>query len=197
MLNLQNHAIIALKGRAGAGKSTAATLLVDRFHIRGQRTRRMSFAAPLKEVCNDVFGTAFGVPRTAFFGSQADKNAPLEAIPGWTGRKILQYIGTEGFRHVSQDTWPNYAINKAREYLSTDYQHVIFDDLRFLSEADAVRKAGGVIVEIKGGHANQGGTDQGIKGHASESEVALIEPDHIIVNDGELSEFYDLLGALL
>lgn len=195
---LEQRPLIAFKGRAGAGKSTATGYLIKALQKKGKRAFRMSFAAPLKKTCAEIFGTAFDIDSSAFFGSQEEKNAPLPQIPGWSGRMILQHIGTEGFRHVSKDVWPKYAINKALTHLELDgYDHMVFDDLRFLSEAEAIKAAGGYIIEMVGGHDKQGGQDQGIKGHASEAEVALINADLKIVNDTSLEDLQAKLEALL
>ena len=195
---LSDFAIIAFTGKAGAGKTTAATYVANSLSSKNKRAKKAAFADPLKKLCCDVYSVAFGVPKTAFYGSQDAKNRELVSLPGWSGRKILQHIGTEGFRHVSPGVWANYAINYAQLSLKMDnYDHVILDDLRFISEADAVRKAGGIVVGIQGGHANQGGAAQGIPGHVSETETALVVPDRILINDGTLEEFHTKLEKRL
>lgn len=191
--------IIAFMGRAKSGKDTACAVLKEEFDAV-----KLAFADPLKAVCHDIFGKAFGVPSKAFYGSQDDKNRSLESygLGDWSGRKILQYIGTEGYRHIDSEVWPRYAAARVKEYKSLFEQHpdkgqlvIVFSDARFQSEVDVVHELGGVIVRLTRDPAQNG--NEGIAGHASEMEMDQIEPDFIIDNaNNTLPEFKEQVLTL-
>lgn len=197
-MSITHHRFIGFKGKAGAGKTTATDVLVGLLTNQKKHATRMSFASPLKALCHEVFSIAFNVGPEAFYGSQDQKNADLDQLPGWSGRKILQHIGTEGFRHISPEIWPNYAINAASSLIdSTEMNYVVFDDVRFVSEAAAIQRAGGVVIGLSGGHTKQNTAPQGIVGHASEADVDLIKPDYTINNEGSIKDLTSLLEAML
>lgn len=198
--------VIGFTGNAGAGKTTAARYLVDRVrkapvtamvpaanfaeaflagqaHLQRASAEVLSLATPLKEVCFKIYNRA---PREAFYGSQEEKEAPLEAYPGWTGRRILQHIGTEGFRSVCSDIW----VQVMRANLEARTGLIVIDDIRFVNEAAGLAD----IAEIY--RINRPGLATGT--HASELEIAHIPVVGEINNDEEgLETFYAKLDRVL
>lgn len=189
-----HYPIIGFTGRASAGKDTCGDYIKAIEQIRGKSVVKMACADHLKKVCSDVFFYAFDVPATAFFGTQAEKEAPLEAIPSWSGRRILQYIGTEGFRHIHDEVWSRAMIGRARSLINDALcDLVVVTDVRFLSEAVAIKEAGGLIVRVKRPEA-----DRVPAVHASESQLAEIKEDYVIDNQGkELYLLEKLVGEFL
>jgi hypothetical protein len=175
-----HYPVIGFTGRASAGKDTVANY-VKKYYARHERiAMKIACADPLKKICTEVFGKAYGVNPISFYGTQAEKEAPLEALPNWTGRRILQYIGTEGFRHIDDEVWPRLMIAEARHMLSNDLADMILvADVRFLSEAEAIKKAGGIVVRVKRPEA-----DAVSSAHASETQLAEIKEDYVIDNQG-------------
>lgn len=171
--------IIGFTGRAAAGKDTVCNYIVEYLKTKNKMAVKIACADPLKELCADIFGRALQVPRKAFFGNQVEKEMFLRAVPGWSGRKILQYIGTEGFRHVSPTIWADYMIGHANHTLDTGADIVLVSDVRFLSEANAIHKAGGLVVRVKRPEA-----DSVISSHQSETELLNIQEDYILDNQG-------------
>lgn len=142
--------IVALCGAIGSGKDTVADYLVDEF---GYEHRK--FSDELKGVCRRVF-EPLGAERRHFYGTQADK---AETIPGLnvSGRRILEVVGTEGFRAVYSDVWARLALLGA--------ERVVLSDLRFTNEYTLVRAAGGVVWRtVRAGH------ERTRTGHVSDSE---------------------------
>jgi hypothetical protein len=191
--------ILGITGRAGAGKDTVSDFICELVKLRSKhfhQATKIACADPLKEMCFDVFSTAFDVPREAFYGSQAQKEALLESVPGWSGRRILQYVGTEGFRHVHEDVWSKLMIGRARKLLDHPSNHtklVVVSDIRFLSEANAIQNAGGLIVRVKRPEA-----DLQTSSHKSETELSEIKEDYVIDNKGrELYLLRDLVEEFL
>lgn len=172
--------IIGLTGRAAAGKDTVANYMVGALLARNQRAMKIACADQLKRICADLFNTAFQVPPEAFYGTQAEKEAPLEAVPGWTGRKILQFVGTECFRAIHPQIWSREMIGRALELVTIrQYKLIVVSDIRFISEATAIQNAGGMVIRIKRPEA-----DAVEAVHASETELQDIKEDYVIDNQG-------------
>ena len=134
-----------------------------------------------------------------------------------TARYALQTLGTEWGRDCYGNVWIEYGVNTAKKLLADPYRRydpkrglywienprfgqevideaplgVVFSDLRFRNEFDAVKSANGILVRVKRTGAD-GKT--GVAGHASEEEQKTI-PDSefhlIITNDGTLEDLYD------
>lgn len=174
---------IALLGRAGSGKDTAASLLAEKYgHVR------VAFADALK-------GMALAVdPMIA-----ADMHyAPIRLSEhvgrvGWDRakrtpevRRFLQRLGAEGVRDtIGEDTWINLADRTVQENLAAG-RPVALTDVRFPNELEYVRRHGFTLVWID---------RLGVAGgeHSSESAVGPEDADEHVVNDGSLA---DLLGQL-
>lgn len=187
------YPIIGITGRAAAGKDTVGNFIYFAGQHKGKDVCKIACADQLKDICYSVFNRAFAVPAAAFFGTQEEKETPLENVPGWSGRRILQYIGTEGFRHVHDDVWSNVMIGHARKLIENGTDLVVVTDVRFISEANAIQNAGGIVVRIKRPEA-----DSVVSTHASELQLADIKEDFIIDNQGrELYLLEKLVGDFL
>lgn len=166
--------LIGITGLAGAGKSTAANLLVSSHGFR-----RLSLAQPVRDML-----AALGVsPRQM----SDEKNTPIDWAGGKTPRQMMQTLGTEwGRGMVCQELWVNATRRKVRQFLS-EGRAVVIDDVRFDNEAELVRELGGAVVEIiRPGLVRMG--------HASEAGVRRDLVDLVVCNDGSLEA---LSGAVL
>lgn len=171
---MQKHIpIIALKGRAGSGKSTAAK------YLEGKGYRVTSFASPFKRMMK-----AFGLNDAQLYGDK--KEVPTDLLCGRSPREAMQMLGTEWGRALHPDLWTSYWRRTAEMILSGD-ELVVVDDCRFENEARVVRALGGVVIEIIPPAAidDEDGSiallTTGIAGHASEAQD--FDPDIIVVND--------------
>jgi len=188
------YPIIGITGRASAGKDTVGNYICAAGQFKGKIVSKLACADQLKMICFTVFNAGFGVPSEAFFGTQAEKEAPLKEVPGWSGRRILQYVGTEGFRHIHEEVWARAMIGQARGLIDNDISKmVVVCDVRFLTEAAVIKEAGGIVVRVKRPEA-----DKAVSAHASETELALIQEDYVIDNQGrELYLLEKLVGEFL
>lgn len=176
---------IALAGKAGAGKSTAADLLVELGY------QKRSIAEPLKDIAAQLWGT--------------------EAR---TDRAKLQGLGV-AVREIEQDTWIDLLIrNGARDRMLLRQQTGVFtpkpivvDDLRFPNEYWALKAEGFVVVRV-GAQMNRrvdrlkaNGKWQDMDQLDHESEIALdyaVTFDYEIENDTAKEDLYDnLVGVIL
>ncbi len=206
------YPLIGVTGRAGAGKDTVCRMACD--HLRAYRAPQqgsswirkygvvMAMATPLKDACLEIYGRAYGVKREAFYGSQEEKLAPLEGLPGWNGRKLAQHIGTEGFRHPAPEVWGRYLLETvALEFKGWQPASAVFvSDVRFPDEAKLIQEAGGVIVKVirPSIEAKAAEGDVGLAGHASEAHFDAIQEDYVINNmDGPLESLDGLVLKML
>lgn len=134
-----------IHGPIGHGKSSVADRLSRKYgFIRGSFAGLPGDVEGLKEICCTVF-CPLGAERRHFFGTQADKNEPIPALGGTTGRKILVSVGTKGFRAAYQDVWVRIGL----EVSYANYRRVVFEDVRYPNEVDALRAVGGKIISVR------------------------------------------------
>ncbi len=153
--------ILGLVGSAGAGKSTVGNFLSKEYGFRVD-----SFAAPLK----DVVAAAFSLPRHLLEGDTDESRRWREArLEDWsvrlgkhvTPRILLQEVGTEVFRGYYKDIWVTSAMDRAKQY-----EDVVFTDVRFANEMEAIKQAGGYNILIH----REGFTPHINSAHQSETE---------------------------
>jgi len=193
------YPLIGIGGRAKAGKSTVCAFACQHLERVAKHSLTLALADPLKEVCLRIFGPAYGVEFRQLYGTQADKNEPLAKIPGWTGRKIAQHIGTEGFRYIAPEVWGRYLLAAADAQLRGPLPPaaIFVSDVRFPDEAKSIREAGGAVVKMVR-PSLEGTTTEGLAGHASEAHVDEIEYDFMINNqDRSLQDLDDRVYEML
>lgn len=117
--------------------------------------------------------------------------------PEWSRRRILQWVGTEGFRHLNPSHWTERAFADVRGLLARpEIAGVALTDLRFLNEAEELRRefpgSGFVIRVDRLGDAPR--TAQ--SGHVSEQEWEKVEPDfRVAARFGELPLLYEQMAG--
>jgi len=152
---------IAFLGKAGAGKSTAADILVNRY---SGRYTRLSIAEPLKYVASHIWGP------------DATKD-----------RGKLQDLG-EAVRLIDEDGWINKTLERLE--FAAEGQCFVVDDCRFPNEHDALVEAGFVTVRILAGYgtrvsrlrANGKLQDESQLQHKSETALDHVEVKYVIDN---------------
>ena len=175
---MNDSILIGLSGKAGAGKDTTANLLVQEFMARGKQVKTLSFAGKLKEVICDVFCID-----PVVFDDRTLKNAPMLALGGKSPREVAQFLGTEAFRAIRSEVWVDYAMKQARRYMSQGIS-VIFTDVRFLNEAQAIASYGGQIVYLERDSVE-------VYNHASETAIDDIKTrfaNFWLTNNGPMNE---------
>lgn len=161
--------IVAFTGLAGAGKSTAASYLVEQ---RGFVRVRM--AGPLKAMLKTM-----GLTDREVDGDL--KEAPCALLGGKTPRWAMQTLGSEWGRDlIDSGLWIR-AWRAAVDRLPAGTS-VVVDDCRFPIEVDAITAAGGVIVRIERAGA---GTESV---HVSEQHE--LPAAAVIRNDGDVADLH-------
>lgn len=194
--------IIALTGKAGSGKDTAALLLqfmtshysdhhpvdIEEFIKAGQR---MS----LRELNNekDNFIVRFQIAKFAYpvyqIAAILTGHETVEEIMNdkfktsiWamgtrscSGREILQKVG-EGMRKaIDEGVWIGIMSRKIR---NSKAPGIIISDLRMLDEFAFLKGAGATVIRIDGRQA------KGVPSHRSETELEHIGADYVVTNNG-------------
>lgn len=174
--------VLGLSGWARSGKDSVAEFLEERCGYT-----KMSFAQPMKDALVtlnpmiDVLDSRVNL-KTALGGMDWDylKSVSTEIRP------LLQRLGTEvGRQMFSEDFWVDLALKQI-----PDGAKVVFADVRFPNEAEAVRKLGGQVWRIERdgfGPAND---------HISEHALNKYDFDQRIYNDKDLESLWDKVGVL-
>ncbi len=173
--------IIALNGKMGVGKSTAAALIAK---VSDRPIRIVKFAAPLYDMQEFIYR------RIAEVYTRPDTFIK--------DRTLLQWLGTEwGRGTISQTIWVD--LWKAEAVaLSNHGFTVVCDDVRFDNEAETVRALGGVVINIQTDrNENPATAVKGLTNHASENGVNSDLISRYIRNDGTETQFEANLLKLL
>ena len=165
--------VIGLSGYARAGKDTVGQFIID----TEMGWERVSFADPMREALYRL---------NPFIGAEGSEVKLRDAVDeyGWEEikkwksdlRPLMQRFGTEVGREMFGDSfWVDYALDRI-----PDGAKVVFTDVRFPNEADAVKALGGQVwrVERPGCVA--------ANGHASETAMDGYDFDYVIYNDSDL-----------
>lgn len=181
--------IIGIAGKAGSGKDTFANALIKKYSVK-----RDTLAAPIKRFVQDVFRVEWDIVDGLTKEGREQREKELSNWPGWTVRKLLQFIGTELMRNnIEKDIWVRSVILRMNEKPKTNW---IVTDVRFPNEMDGLRNAYGkdfVMVKVVRNSVKE---LNGIKNH--ESEAYDLPADVVIDNNGtleELMEKVDLFAA--
>lgn len=161
--------IIGLCGAAGAGKSTVADRLVAAHGFQ-----HASFADPIYEAVSAISGMP-----VKSLKDRRNKESVIEWL-GVSPRMLLQTLGTEWGRNmVRQDIW----IQSALRRIGGD---VVFSDVRFDNEAEAIVDRGGEVWLVLGRAADLGGAAS----HSSEAGVSAKYVCRTLHNCGQVSDLY-------
>ena len=159
--------IIGITGKAGAGKTTAANMLIKEFN---NKAIIIPFAKPLKDFARKL----------GWNGKKDEK-----------GRRLLQLLGTDVARKcIDEDIWVQHWKKFQEEYDSfenldgtKDCDHYIADDVRFANEADFILGQKGLVIKIVGREY-----DNVDSTHESEQDIPNYLIDCVIDNNSDLED---------
>lgn len=179
--------IIGLAGLNGAGKSTAAAVLMR----RGWARKKM--ADPLKNMMRALYAGMGLTHREIERRIEGDlKETPDPKLCGRTPRHAMETLGTEWAKGlIHPNLWASVWLSSASAHVAA-HRHlagIVCDDVRFPDEFDVIRHVGGAIIGIR-----RPGLEEGE--HVSSKIQA--EPDLWLDNDttpGELG--LKVLAAVL
>lgn len=165
--------IIGLGHAKRVGKDVSAEAL-----IRELGFHRISFADPLKALAFEADPLITGGTRTVNTAiGHGRLQWVVQGLGGWDNakdtypevRRFLERLGRGARVVFGDDFWLNMALKQAEQY-----ENVVFSDVRYENEADAIKAAGGVVVKIdRPGFEAHGEVDTLLDGY---------EFDHVIRN---------------
>lgn len=181
--------IVAFSGAQGAGKTTAANLLVGEY---GYKIR--AFADPIYEILfemDPVLTTDSPLEAYKYIRlSDLLETESMDSIKrGYPEvRSLLQKIGTEWGRAIhGPDCWVEYMM-RARPRL----EYTVIPDVRFENEWLFQRDSGGIMIHITNPRAVVVNPQ-----HASEQFDTHTVSNYIIENSGTVEEFHTKLRELM
>lgn len=179
--------VVGLHGLKRSGKDTAAAGLHPDF-------RRLAFASALKDhllILNPLLPSGRRLAEAVGeHGWEAAKDDPVD---GGEARRLMQVYGTEIIRGTfGATTWTDIVGARIAEIHRDDIAApIVMTDVRFSSEAEMVRRIGGIVVEIF-----RPGLDTG-DGHASEQRLDPALIDYTVDNDGTIDQLQGALRELV
>ena len=175
--------LIGLSGKAGSGKSTVTRYLND----KGFGTRK--FAEPLKAMIAALLEQQGVSPETTpEYIEGSLKELPTEFLGGRSPRYAMQTLGTEWGRGlISENFW----VDAAMKQIADGDGDLIFDDVRFQNEALAIRRAGGIVVNIVRPALDPA------EEHQSEYALADFYFNYVIYNDSTMNKLYERIDTFL
>lgn len=176
---------IAFIGKARSGKDTAAKRLTQYWAFT-----RVAFADPLKGMalnvdpvvtsCMDEPGRLCDVVRAVGWERAKDEYPEV--------RRFLQQLGASA-RELDPDYWLNIAL-RSIDAADTWNMPIVVTDCRYPNEAEALRKRGFLMVEIRRLGANG-------NGHQSETALGGYGADVILHNDTSVFDLHTAVDALV
>lgn len=175
--------LLGLIGEAYAGKDSVAR------HIMKQYPNPISTVLHLADPLKCIVEKLFNFSHDQLWGST--KNI-IDTRYGRSPRDILQLVGTECFRMLYPNVWIDYLI---RECERMNHQLIMVPDVRFINEAEAIRKTNGWLWRIVcPNHPKNAAMTPEQHAHASEAEQKRIPEEWIsktlTANYGELDDLY-------
>jgi hypothetical protein len=177
------YPLIGLVGKARSGKDTFARGLVERGYTR------VAFADPLREVLEGTDPLLHAGPwRPARLSVALERQGSFEEAKsssyGPDIRRLLQNLG-QAVRRLDEDFWLRAGMESAHKAIYHGSGAAVITDVRYTNEADAIQKAGGVLVRIV--RPGLESTDT----HASETELDRYPVDFTVRNSGTAEDFVE------
>lgn len=179
---------IALSGKAGTGKNTAANQFiyaVPSIYEKGTATG-LAFADPIKQMVKTMFPQ---VKSEHLYGDSKFRNEIITGATDSDGnpltiRRALIDIGTKLGRGYNDAVWLENMGYRINEAIESKYEMILITDVRFRNEFDWLRTQGFYILRVirnTNTHVN----------HISETgqeEILDSEFDYLLDNNGTIND---------
>lgn len=168
--------LIGLAGLAGSGKDTAANYLAEQIGAD-----RYAFANPIR----DGLKAMFNLTDEDFERDNKEKDIPsINASP----RVLMQKLGTEFGRSISENLW----IDVAQKKLNEATNGLVISDVRFENEAEFIRKNGGQVW-----HIHRETPLDPVAEHPSELGIKPRNGDLLISNNKSIESLHALIDNII
>jgi len=160
--------IIAISGKAGAGKDTTATFIKDYANGIGRKVLITHYADLLKYICRTLLG--------------------WDGVKDQRGRELLQVVGTDVVRKQDPDFWVRF-MSDVLTLFHGQWDTVLIPDTRFPNEIEYLRQHGFDVIHLRIiRDGNTRNLTESQMHHASETALDVVAADYIILNDKGLQE---------
>jgi len=173
--------LVGLVGRRRAGKDTVACIL----NKEGFYT--VKFAEGLKIMLGSLLKALDFSDKNIERMIESDlKEVPLPILAGKSPRHAMQTLGTEWGRNcMGENIWVDIALERCKQF-----QKAVIADCRFPNEAEAIRKAGGLLIRVT--------RDTGhVDSHPSETLIDNLPVDFEVDNNGTVEELEQKIKQIL
>lgn len=177
--------VIGLTGYKESGKSTTASILVDRYGFT-----RLSFGNALKQMVrriNPVVSFDPAEQKLLYLSDVAyadvDDTELKKSFPEY--RRFLQRLATEGIRKVDGDFWIRCLLNDMKKHMAEGRHTFVIDDCRFPNEAQFITQMRGSNLWLIEGRIDR------TSDHESEAHVGKLGENATITNDGDIEQLAD------
>lgn len=187
--------IIGISGKAQSGKDTVGSMIaylkrandptfqdyksvsyVSKEGCYNWLWKHIYFALPLKECLCSILNCTI-----EDLNDQHFKTILLPWLNNWSVRDLLQKFGTGIRQTVDEDFW----VKSLFKDYNPDFENWIITDVRFKSEAKAIKDKGGILIRVNKPSAGAGS-------HISEIDLDDYDGfDLIIENTGSLEDLYN------
>ena len=179
--------LIGLCGYAGAGKDTAAHVLIEELYFQ-----RVAFADPIKAALLALNPFVPG-PNTESYTRLSDFTADrswAEVKEYPEVRRLMQILGTEVGRNLfDPEIWVKLAESKILSTMAVG--HTVVTDVRFPNEARMIKRHGGVLVRVS--RPDFGPVNEHVSDRASENWTY----DCFVENDSTVEALRDKMRNLV
>lgn len=163
--------IVAISGKAGHGKDTAAMWMKRQLEAEDNRVAILHFADIVKFTCSK------------YYGWDGEKNDE--------GRALLQKVGTDLRLKHNPSCWASMT-NMLIELMQDDFDYFLIPDMRFIIEYTAlcIQWGGTNVATVRVNRTIDGfpyvgpGINEQTAKHASETELDTFHFNFIMQNDG-------------
>ena len=191
--------IILLAGVKRCGKDTVADYLCSKHGFS-----KLSFAAPLKAICQYTFDL------TTEQVDGADKEK-IDERYNKSARQIIQYFGTDLMQielmkfipNIGRHIWVNKVMSTIREMEQHDLNtknkglKIVISDTRFKHEYDIVRNTYPEVTKLIRIHNDNAETAAASDQHVSETDWLSLIPDAHLYNNDSKDELYKQIDELI
>lgn len=188
--------IIAFTAKKETGKTTAVKYLKKKYPASVQINFKDALVEEIKILFPEVLATICSTYEQSHYdGMDPWTIEKLFRVKPPLVRALMRNFGTEVRRAENPDYWVNAweeKVLKVRNmWVDIDHCFLFVDDVRFLNEANAVKKAGGTLIKITSDKPVP------VDAHASEFEMDHIVPDKTVRNFfGDVEALYKQLNEI-
>jgi hypothetical protein len=170
--------LIGISGKRGTGKDSLASILRNKYGFLN-----LPFAEELKSAVREEFRL------TRDHTDGWLKETPLPTYPGFTPREIMIRYG-QFFRQFDKNWWVEKVFDKMQQIKTLksygDEMRVSISDVRFINEAQYIKKQGGILVRLE--RKPELNIYKGVVDDISETDLDLYDNfDYTIDSDHNIS----------